>query len=237
MKRTARRSPVLLSAMALSLLLLACREGVTAASKPEKVDFRLKSVDGRTLGPNDFHGQVVVVDFWATWCVPCHVQTRILEPIHRDYKGKGVQFLAANVGEDEPTVRSFLKNKPYDVMTRELLTARGSNRPGDADFDGAVNFLLAHSQEKATPATAKVSQVFLGVQVQCTQCHNHPVAEARQSQFWELNSFLRQMQPRVIREDGKVVAAHLIDGDFTGESGQTPDATASFCCAAPCAMS
>lgn len=111
MKRALSRR-ALMTATALSLLLLSCRDGV-AANKPEKVDFRLKAVDGRTIGPKDYQGQVVVVDFWATWCAPCHVQARILEPIHRDYKGKGVQFLAANVGEDEPTVRSFLKNKPF----------------------------------------------------------------------------------------------------------------------------
>lgn len=104
----------LLTATVLSLLLLSCRDGV-AANKPAPADlgFRLKTVDGRTLGPKDYQGQVVVVDFWATWCAPCHVQARILEPIHRDYKGKGVQFLAANVGEDEPTVRSFLKSRPF----------------------------------------------------------------------------------------------------------------------------
>ncbi|HVG10173.1 MAG TPA: TlpA disulfide reductase family protein [Thermoanaerobaculia bacterium] len=105
----------LLSATVLSLLLLSCRDGATAAGKPasEDLGFRLKAVDGRTIGPKDYEGQVVVVDFWATWCIPCHMQARILEPIHRDYKGKGVQFLAANVGEDEPTVRSFLKSKPF----------------------------------------------------------------------------------------------------------------------------
>ncbi|MFL6200994.1 MAG: TlpA family protein disulfide reductase [Thermoanaerobaculia bacterium] len=119
MKRALSRR-ALMTATVLSLLLLSCRDGVTAGDKPASADlgFRLKTVDGRTIGPRDFEGQVVVVDFWATWCVPCHLQARILEPIHRDYKGKGVQFLAANVGEDEPTVRSFLKRKPmpYPVL-------------------------------------------------------------------------------------------------------------------------
>lgn len=97
----------------LSILLISC--GASAADRPsaKDLDFRLKTVDGRMLGPKDFKGQVVVVDFWATWCLPCHVQARVLEPLHKEYKGKGVQFLAANVGEDEKTVRSFLKDKPF----------------------------------------------------------------------------------------------------------------------------
>lgn len=101
-----------------ALLFFGCQDGTAAntsntggiGSKPE---FRLKTLDGRVLGPKDFKGKVVVVDFWATWCGPCHVQARILEPIHRDYKARGVQFLAANVGEDEKTVKRFVENKPF----------------------------------------------------------------------------------------------------------------------------
>jgi thiol-disulfide isomerase/thioredoxin len=105
----------LVAAVFVSLLVLGCRDamtaGKTAAGTP--VDFRLKTVDGRTLGPKDFRGQVVVVDFWATWCGPCHLQAEILEPVYKSYKGRGVQFLAANVGEDMDTVKKFLAKKPF----------------------------------------------------------------------------------------------------------------------------
>lgn len=108
-----RRSALTFAAAA--LLLLGCQEAATAgkAGSGAKADFRLKTLEGKTLGPKDFPNQVVVIDFWATWCVPCHVQARILEPLHRDYKGKGVQFLAANVGEEPETVRKFVKEKPF----------------------------------------------------------------------------------------------------------------------------
>ena len=115
-----RRSVLVVAAFA-SLLTLSCKEGATASGRAtpgSKVDFQLQAVDGRTLGPKDFPGQVVLVDFWATWCGPCHLQAQILEPIYRDYKGRGVQFLAANVGEEPETVKSFLKNQPvpYPVL-------------------------------------------------------------------------------------------------------------------------
>jgi thiol-disulfide isomerase/thioredoxin len=117
-----RRSSILMLALFVSVMIFGCREGDTAsggnagnagATVGSRPEFRLKSLDGRTIGPRDFAGQVVLVDFWATWCGPCQVQARILEAMVGDYKGKGVQFLAANVGEDEATVKSFLKTKPF----------------------------------------------------------------------------------------------------------------------------
>jgi hypothetical protein len=60
-------------------------------------------------------------------------------------------------------------------------------------FNGAVNFYLDKLEEDGVLATAKTAQVFLGLQVQCTQCHNHPFNDNwKQNQFWEFNSFLRQ---------------------------------------------
>jgi thiol-disulfide isomerase/thioredoxin len=96
-------------------VLLACGDGSSAggAQSSAKLDFRLKTTDGRTLGPPDFPGKVVVVDFWATWCGPCRLQAKLLEPVVRDLKGKGVQFLAADMGETEDTVRGYLRENPF----------------------------------------------------------------------------------------------------------------------------
>ena len=54
--------------------------------------------------------------------------------------------------------------------------------------------------ENGVQATAKTSQIFLGMAVQCTQCHNHPFNEYKQNQFWELNAFFRQTRVERIGE-------------------------------------
>ena len=88
---------------------------------------------------------------------------------------------------------SFARNKPYDQMVYELVTATGANKPGEEDFNGEVNFLIGNMDDKRrVNATAKTAKVFLGLQVQCTQCHNHPFNDWKQNQFWELNAFFRQ---------------------------------------------
>jgi thiol-disulfide isomerase/thioredoxin len=80
---------------------------------PDRVEFRLATLDGRRLGPEDFPGKVVLVDFWATWCGPCHIQHRILEPLYQDFKDQGVEFLAVSLGEDPETVARHVRENPY----------------------------------------------------------------------------------------------------------------------------
>ncbi|MBX7164930.1 MAG: DUF1549 and DUF1553 domain-containing protein [Pirellulales bacterium] len=112
---------------------------------------------------------------------------------------------------------SLAANKPYDVMVRELITATGVNKPGEEGFNGAVNFLLDNLDADGVQATAKTSRLFLGLQVQCTQCHNHPFNEWKQNQFWGMNAFFRQTRPLRTREGNDILSVQLVDEDFPGQ--------------------
>lgn len=117
---------------------------------------------------------------------------------------------------------SLASEKPYDVMVHDFITATGVNKPGEENFNGAVNFLLNNLEDNAAQATATTSRLFLGVQVQCTQCHNHPFNEWKQNQYWGMNAFFRQTRALRTREGRDILSVELIDEDFPGEGGDNP---------------
>lgn len=132
--------------------------------------------------------------------------------------GTDRQSTTSRPGMTEYLEGCFLENRPYHVMVRELVTATGGARPAMDDYNGAVNFLVEKLDEGGVQAAAKTAQIFLGMSVQCTQCHNHPFNEHKQNQFWELNAFFRQTRVDVERyEDNQPRLATVTDVDFAGE--------------------
>ena len=121
--------------------------------------------------------------------------------------------------------RSFSKNVPYDRFVSDLVTATGVNKSGEKGFNGATNFLSGKLEDNGIQATAKTAQVFLGLQVQCTQCHNHPFNKGKQNQFWEFNAFFRQVRAlRKFEGTRDVQAIELVDEDWAGEGGNASQA-------------
>lgn len=98
--------------------------------------------------------------------------------------------------------RQFRENVPYRDMVTQLITATGATNE-----NGAVNFIVAHIGESipgekrselgrfdAVPITSRVTRLFLGLQTQCIQCHDHPFnKEWIQSDFWGVNAYFRQV--------------------------------------------
>jgi hypothetical protein len=97
----------------------------------------------------------------------------------------------------------FRQNTPYHELAYALLTAEG-----ESTRNGAVNFILAHLGERVppnrraeegqfemAPLTARMTQMFLGMQVGCAQCHDHPSnPRIKQAHFWAINAYLRQVE-------------------------------------------
>ncbi|MCA9115534.1 MAG: DUF1553 domain-containing protein [Planctomycetaceae bacterium] len=114
---------------------------------------------------------------------------------------------------------AFARNRPWDEVVFDLVSAEGH-----FEENGAVNYLLAQMtmRDEAVQATAKTTRLFMGLQVQCTQCHNHPFNDWKQDQFWQFNSFFRQAR----REDhekydpktGRMVDdySEIVREDFSG---------------------
>jgi thiol-disulfide isomerase/thioredoxin len=63
------------------------------------LDTDLRSLDGGTFRLADFDGRVVVLNFWATWCGPCRSEIPHLVEMHKEYKGRGVEFVGLSTEE------------------------------------------------------------------------------------------------------------------------------------------
>ncbi len=77
----------------------------------------------------------------------------------------------------------FQQNKPWDEIARTMIAATGR-----VDENGAVSLALAH-EAKPVELAGEISRIFLGVQIQCAQCHNHKTDSWKREQFHEFAAF------------------------------------------------
>lgn len=77
---------------------------VTDAGKPAPA-FKLKTFDGKAVSLADYRGQVVLLDFWATFCVPCVQALPELQALHAKHTGRGFAVVGVTVDERAPLVK------------------------------------------------------------------------------------------------------------------------------------
>jgi thiol-disulfide isomerase/thioredoxin len=95
-------------------LLGAAGESTQLVGKPAPA-FDLADPEGKTISLVSLKGNVVVLDFWATWCGPCRVTLPLLDKVATEHAGRDVVVLAINVGEDAGTVSSYLAEQKLAV--------------------------------------------------------------------------------------------------------------------------
>jgi peroxiredoxin len=74
--------------------------------------FSLPSRDGATVSLADQKGKVVMVNFWATWCVPCRQEMPHLQALYERYENLGFELLAVNVEDNPEGARKWLAETP-----------------------------------------------------------------------------------------------------------------------------
>ncbi|MFS0756887.1 TlpA disulfide reductase family protein [Noviherbaspirillum sp. 1P10PC] len=72
----------------------------------------LPDLSGREVDLAAFKGEVVLVNFWATWCEPCREEMPSLQRLEKKLAGKPFRVVAVNIGEGAPRIRQFLERTP-----------------------------------------------------------------------------------------------------------------------------
>ncbi len=101
--------------------------------------------------------------------------------------------------------RQFADNRPWNEMAYEILAAKGSSKD-----NGAINYTMAHMMDGAVNLTSITTRVFLGQQIQCTQCHDHPSNDWKQADFWGINAFYKGLKREEVRK-ADVTGAEVVD--------------------------
>jgi peroxiredoxin len=105
----------------LILTLLSALSGCYSGSRPPRIgsqapDFTVQDSD-RSVKLSDYHGQIVVLNFWATWCPPCVEEMPSLVEMQRRMKSKGITVLAVSVDVDQAAYNQFLKDHNISLIT------------------------------------------------------------------------------------------------------------------------
>jgi thiol-disulfide isomerase/thioredoxin len=100
------------------------RAGGTAAPRPRAAasggpikvgqsmpDLSIEQLSGKTLNVGSYRGKVLLLDVWASWCVPCKQELPMLDDLAARLRGKGVEILAVSVDEQRENVDRFLNSR------------------------------------------------------------------------------------------------------------------------------
>jgi peroxiredoxin len=92
--------PRLVRALAAAIASTVCLAAVAALNSGPAPDFTLRSVGGSNLRLKEHRGQVVLLNFWATWCGPCREEMPHLNRLYDKYRASGFLLLGVNVDDD-----------------------------------------------------------------------------------------------------------------------------------------
>ncbi len=101
------RIRILLAGLAMSVFAASSLATSGLAGKPAP-DFALKSSTGENLRLSEYRGDVVMINFWATWCGPCRQEMPLLDELYSRYQRVGFRLLGVNIDDDSSRAMSMI---------------------------------------------------------------------------------------------------------------------------------
>ena len=69
--------------------------------------FSLTTLDDMIIDSQSLHGQVIMLDFWSSWCAPCRAEAPILSKVYKHYETEPVEFIGVSIWDNESDVKNF----------------------------------------------------------------------------------------------------------------------------------
>ena len=139
----------LLKSLVFATFALSAMQALAVAVQDSAPDFTLKSLQGSNLRLNEYRGQVVLLNFWASWCGPCRQEMPLLDRIHQRYQEAGFAVISVNVEGDEVPARALAKETGVtfpvlidtDQRVSELYDLEAMPSSVLIDRDGVVRYI------------------------------------------------------------------------------------------------
>src|SRR6476646_5720025 len=112
------------SSLAVAALVVLAPGWTAGASSTHTPSVVLQQADGTPVPLAAYEGKVLLIDFWASWCVPCKTSFPALDAIFREYEPRGLEVLAVNLDEERRHADAFLLAHPHQMPV--LFDAKGA---------------------------------------------------------------------------------------------------------------
>lgn len=92
-----------------------------APSPQAKLNFSFKNIDGKKVSLSEFKGKVIILDFWATWCVPCKAEIPDFIALQEKYGAQGLQVIGLSVDDSQSKAKQYVTEMKmnYPVLLAE----------------------------------------------------------------------------------------------------------------------
>lgn len=150
----------------LALVAVFASAAFAASSAGPAPAFQLSGRGGKSIDLSQFKGQVVMINFWATWCGPCRQEMPLLEDIYKKYKPMGFTMLGVNVEPDSKSAEAWLsKQKPvsfpiaFDTDSKVSKLYKVAGMPSTVFVDRKGNVRVMHKGYKPGDEDFYLSQI------------------------------------------------------------------------------